>query len=106
MSDRAVEESDRNQRVDRAGYPRAELDALRATAEARFETKIEEHGPGKNWLGYEPRGDIFKACDELFQARDPAQDGDYETAQDHLADALNHMGFVLENVKDMEESDG
>lgn len=106
MSDQTVEESDRSQRVDRAGYPRSELTALLETSESRFEAKVEEHGPGKNWLGYEPRGDIFKACDELFQARDPAQNGDYETAQTHLADALNHMLFVLENVKEMEGTDG
>lgn len=82
--------------IDDAGYPRTEQLELEGRAAERFAAKIEEHGPGRNWVVDEPRDHIFKAVDELCQARDPAQAGDYDTAAGHFSDAYNHLLFAME----------
>lgn len=90
----------------RGGYPEGELDRLRETAASRFNVQMEEHGPGKNWIDDEPRWHIWKACDELFQARDYCQIGESIQAEGHFADALNHMLFAMEcTVENNDEED-
>lgn len=86
------------QSVDEAGYPRDTLDSLLDRAEREFAEHVGEHGPGKNWAGSEPRWDLVKAVDELFSARDHAQAGRYDKAEEHAANGLNHLLFSLENT--------
>lgn len=91
--------SDITQEATEQDFPAEDLDALLTEAEERYLTKVEEHGPGKNWLGPdapEARWHIWKACDELFQARDCVHRGYEDSARSHCADALNHMLFALE----------
>src|SRR5699024_8661417 len=87
-----------SQRGNGAGFPREALESLIKQAEREFAARAEEHGPGKNWAGTEPRWDIQKAVDEQFSMRDPAQDGNYDTAERYAANSLNHLLFALENT--------
>lgn len=92
--------------AEQAGFPCEVLDDLLTDAENRFIAKIDKHGEGKNWLGPdapEARWHIWKACDELFQARDPAHYGREDAARTHMADALNHLLFALEITKHSRE---
>jgi len=97
--------------VDSLGYPRKDLETLLNTAEAQYRKNVKKHGAGKNWLGPnapEARWHIWKACDELFQARDYAHEGEYDQATQHIADALNHMVMAMERTrhKQSEDADG
>ena len=87
-----------NELIEDAGYPVGELETLLEASEAQFEANVEKHGAGKNWLDYEDeaRWHVWKACDELFQARDHVHDGDHEGAVPHFGDAMNHMMFAME----------
>lgn len=85
--------------VDDLGYPREMLVSLIATAEDQYARNIEDNGEGKNWLrpgAPEARWHIWKACDELFQARDYAHAGQRAPAERHFADALNHMLMAMD----------
>lgn len=78
------------------GYPSEVLEALVEQSESQYRRNVSKHGPGKNWLGDEARWHVWKACDELFQARDDVHEGRVEPALRHFADALNHMMFAVE----------
>lgn len=94
-----VTSSNRIREAEEAGYPTEDLDAVLTEAEERYLAKVEQHGPGKNWLAPdapEARWHIWKACDELFQARDCAEMGRADPTRSHLADALNHMLMAME----------
>lgn len=78
------------------GYPETALQDLIEQAEEQYAGEVGEHGPGKNWLDDEARWHIWKACDELFQARNNAHDGDYNRALPNFADALNHILMAME----------
>lgn len=82
--------------VEEHGYPHDDLADLMTVSYGRFLEKVEEHGTGKNWLEDEARWHIWKACDELFQARNHVHYLRPEEARKHMADALNHMLFALE----------
>lgn len=82
--------------VNSEGYPRGALEAVVHESQRQFSQRVPEHGPGKNWLEDEPRVHVFKACDEVIQARDHAQDGETSRAVVHFANALNHMLFASE----------
>jgi hypothetical protein len=92
MTDTIVEE------ISELGYPNKELESLLRGAQQQYLEQVEEHGPEKNWLQDEARWHIWKACDELFQARDHAHRGDYKQSRYHFGDALNHMLFAMEIV--------
>jgi hypothetical protein len=85
--------------LDEIGYPRDMLELLISTSEEQFKRNAAEKGEGKRWL-YEDAPDarwhIWKACDELFQARDYAHSGEPEPAERHFADALNHMLMAMD----------
>lgn len=88
--------------VDELGYPRKDLETLLATSEDQYRGKVDEFGAGKNWLepsAPEARWHIWKACDELFQARDCAHLGWYDPATRRFADALNHMLMAMERTR-------
>lgn len=94
---------DRIKEAGRAGFPTEGLDDLLTEAEERFLANVEKYGEGKNWLhpdAPEARWHIWKACDELFQARDAAHAGREYPTRLHMADALNHMLFALEIARD------
>lgn len=93
------DEVERIKKAEEMGYPTEDLDDLLTEAEERYLAKVDQHGPGKNWLAPdapEARWHIWKACDELFQARDSAHRGKEDGARSHMADALNHMLMALE----------
>lgn len=93
----------KTEHIDELGFPREELEILLDVAEDQYRTNAEKHGPGKNWLhpdAPEARWHIWKACDELFQARDHAHVGECEPATRHFADALNHMLMAMERARD------
>lgn len=96
MSESQGSGTDRIRAAEEAGFPAEDLYYLLTEAEERYLANVEEHGEGKNWLNDEARWHIWKACDELFQARDPAHDGYDDRARSHMADALNHVLFALE----------
>lgn len=77
-------------------YPTRETEDLLRTAEQRFIAECEDHGTDKNWLRDQARWHIWKACDELFQARDAVHNDQYNDALNPFADALNHMLFAME----------
>lgn len=90
------------QNRDYPGYPNQILTELENSARGKYRSNIEEHGPGKNWLepdAPEARWHIWKACDEMFQARDHAHQNRYNEAMDNAAHALNHMLMALEIAK-------
>jgi len=81
------------------GYPHEVLADMLAESHGRFFQNVEKHGKGKNWLNDQSRWHIWKACDELFQARDTAHAGQESETRFHMADALNHMLFAMEIVQ-------
>lgn len=81
------------------GYPDLMLDVLAEASKERYQANAEEKGTEKAWLDDEARWHIWKACDELFQARDYAHKGDRDATVSHFADALNHMLFATEIVE-------
>lgn len=103
MTEKQPDGTDRIRQAEDAGFPSEDLDALLTEAEERFLANVEKHGVGKNWLRDEARWHIWKACDELFQARDYANDGREDPARSHMADALNHMLFALEITRNDRE---
>jgi hypothetical protein len=90
--------------VSELGYPISEMESLLEGAQHQYLQQVEAHGPGKNWLQDEARWHIWKACDELFQARDHAHRGDYEQSRYHFGDALNHMLFAMEIVNHADQN--
>lgn len=84
--------------IEELGYPSGELDSLVDGAKAQYREQVDEHGPGKNWMHDEARWHIWKACDELFQARDHAHYGRYDQSRYHFGAALNHVLFAMEIV--------
>jgi len=88
--------TNRTNGADEAGFPAEDLDDLLTEAEERFSSNVEKHGRGQNWLNDEARWHIWKACDELFQARDCAHADRLYPTRLHMADALNHMLFALQ----------
>ena len=79
-----------------AGYPVDHLKTLVEHSQTQYDHQVAEHGKGKNWLRDEARWHIWKATDELFQARDHVHSGNYFTSLANFADALNHMLFAME----------
>lgn len=77
-------------------YPQYHFEKLAEAAVKQFEEQLEDYGAGKNWLQDEPRYHIYKAADELFQARNLSQNGKIDVAIEHYGDALNHMLFAIE----------
>jgi hypothetical protein len=90
--------------VSELGYPTSEMESLLEGAHHQYLQQVKAHGPGKNWLQDEARWHIWKACDELFQARDHAHRGDYEQSRYHFGDALNHMLFAMEIVNHADQN--
>lgn len=78
------------------GYPDEQLKTLINRSQEQYETQISNHGTGKNWLRDEARWHIWKACDELFAARNHVHNAEYDAALPNFGDALNHMLFAME----------
>lgn len=85
--------------VDEMGFPTAELEELVERSHERFRENDSKNEDWKAWLDDEARWHIWKANDELFQARDHLHQGRKDQAQTATADALNHMLFALEIVE-------
>lgn len=51
------------------GFPVEIFDDLLVRAELEYQRGVKEYGSGKNWLDDDPRYHIYKAVDEMFQAR-------------------------------------
>lgn len=82
--------------ADSETYPDEHLASLICGAKAQFREQVEEHGAGKNWMEDDPNWHIWKAGDELFQARNPAHNGKDEQTRYHCGDALNHLLFAID----------
>lgn len=87
-----------NRAIHQTGYPFEMQEALVEASERRFMENADKKGAGKAWLRDEARWHIWKACDELFQARDHANAHRFEQAMSHFADAFNHVLFAAEIV--------
>lgn len=88
------------------GYPSTARQDLIEQAEENYASQSEERGPWDASDGGEARWHIWKACDELFQARDHAHVGDYHRALPNFADALNHMLMAMEVAAEQGVNDG
>lgn len=61
----------------------------------------------KNWLepnAPEARWHVWKACDELFQARNAVHNENYHQGTQRFADALNHMLMAMERTRYQQQS--
>ena len=75
------------------GYPIRRLGGITAAAKDRFESKIDEHGPGRNWLDDDAEYHLWRAVANITNS-DGAQD------LDELADAVNHLAMARDIAVD------
>lgn len=90
------------QRLVEAGYPEHSLAELVRNSQQQFEKALENYPDGDNWSDGSPRD--FRADVEwnLQDAIDAAEYGHFETADKHLADALNYLLFIKAVMDDRE----